>query len=141
MTDYRQKEVEVETQKDGWVPGTPTNVLSGRAWVEAPTEKVISHEPFEGIIYKSKAVQFWDLTDPTTAGRKNVEPGYYITLFPVSKEELNNPSLLLPYKQEFMQKVAQHPEFRDFTPQFRFHFIGYTKSSKAMVWEAVPQTY
>ena len=52
-------------------------------------------------------VQLWDLRNPEKAKERGVEPGYYFTVNPVSKREIDDPYILQKLSLSFHQKLQE----------------------------------
>lgn len=53
------------------------------------------------------SIDFFDLNDPESAEKRGVEPGYYLTAYPISIENYNDPELMPEVVTYLMEKILQ----------------------------------
>jgi hypothetical protein len=100
-----------------------------------------SKQPYEGEIFVSKNLDFWDVRDPATANRHNVTPDYYFTFWPVTRAEACDTkaitSLLHNYQEEIsacLSLVEELAVYRHFSFELYYH-----ESSKMALLRPVPE--
>ena len=52
-------------------------------------------------------IDYWDLMDPEKAKERGVEPGHYLTLFPILPQDVSDPMILHKHMLEMMKKLTE----------------------------------